>query len=100
MYLFVYFFEEIANELAQLPAAKRRESTRRQPKKVPSYHLTSPKSMQFIREADERAKAKEEKEKQQRALQQNTSLNSSYTIPAGQAKLDTSTTKKLHNLDS
>ena len=46
------------------------------------------------------AKAKEEKEKQQRALQQNTSLNSSYTIPAGQAKMDTSTTKKLHNLDS
>ena len=63
MYLFVYFFEEIANELAPLPAAKRREPTRRQPKKVPSYHLTSPNSMQFIREADERAKAKEEKDK-------------------------------------
>ena len=63
MYLFVCSFEEIANELPPLPAAKRREPTRRQPKKVPSYHLTSPKSMQFIREADERAKAKEEKHK-------------------------------------
>ena len=52
------------------------------------------------RRAAAEAKAKEEKEKQQRALQQNTSLNSSYTIPAGQAKLDTSTTKKFHNLDS
>ena len=59
----MYFFEEIANKLAPLPAAKRREPTRRQPKKVPSYHLTSPKSMQFIREADDRAKAKEQKDK-------------------------------------
>ena len=63
MHLFVHSFEEIANELALLPAAKRREPTRRQPKKVPSYHLISPKSMQFIREADERANAKEEKDK-------------------------------------
>lgn len=44
------------------------------------------------------AKAKEEREKH--TLQQNSSLNSSYTIPAGQAKLNTSTTKKLHNIDS
>ena len=37
-----------------MPEGNRKEPTRRQPKKVPSYHLTSPKSMQFIKEADDK----------------------------------------------
>ena len=47
--------------MVYLPEAnKKKEPTRRPPKKVPSYHLTSSKSMEFIKEADTRAKAKEE----------------------------------------
>ena len=54
----------IAKSMVYLPEAnKRKEPTRRPPKKVPSYHLTSSKSMEFIKEADTRAKAKEEKER-------------------------------------
>ena len=50
--------------MVYLPEAnKRKEPTRRPPKKVPSYHLTSSKSMEFIKEADTRAKAKEEKDR-------------------------------------
>ena len=47
-----------------LPEANRKkEPTRRPPKKVPSYHLTSSKFMEFIKETDTRAKAKEEKDR-------------------------------------
>ena len=48
-----------------LPEAKnsRKEPTRKPPKKVPSYHLTGSKSMEFIKEADATAKEKEEKER-------------------------------------
>ena len=46
-----------------MPEGNRKEPTRRQSKKVPSFHLTSPKSMQFIKEADDRAKIKEEKDR-------------------------------------
>ena len=53
----------LANKVAPLPEGNRKEPTRRQPKKVPSYHLTSPKSMQFIKEADDREKIKEEKDR-------------------------------------
>ena len=49
--------------MAPLPEGNRKEPTRRQPKKVPSYHLTSPKPMQFIKEADDSAKIKEEKDR-------------------------------------
>ena len=49
--------------MAPLSEGNRKEPTRKQPKKVPSYHLTSPKSMQFIKEADDRAKIKEEKDR-------------------------------------
>ena len=54
--MFLYFFEDLdlANKVAPLPEGNRKEPTRRQPKKVPSYHLTSPKSMQFIKEADDK----------------------------------------------
>ena len=37
----------------------RKEPKRKQPKKVPSLHLTGKDSMQFIKEADARTKAKE-----------------------------------------
>ena len=33
------------------------------PKKVPSYHLTGAKSMEYIKKADARTKEKEEKDK-------------------------------------
>ena len=42
---------------------KKKEPTRMPPKKVPSYHLTSSRYMEFIKEADARAKAKEEKDR-------------------------------------
>ena len=42
---------------------KKKEPTRRPPKKVPFYHLISSKSMEFIKEADAKAKAKEEKDR-------------------------------------
>ena len=54
---------DLANKVAPLPEGNRNKPTRRQPKKVPSYHLTSPKSMQFIKEVDDRAKIKEEKDR-------------------------------------
>ena len=41
---------------------KKKEPTRGPPNKVPSYHLTNRKSMDFIKEADAKAKAKEEKQ--------------------------------------
>ena len=50
--------------MVYLPEAnKKKEPTRRPPKKVPSYHLTSSKSMEFIKEADTRANSKEEKDR-------------------------------------
>ena len=42
---------------------KKKEPTRRPPKKVPFCHLTSSKSMEFIKEADAKAKAKEKKDR-------------------------------------
>ena len=44
------------------------ESKRRQPQKVPSYHLTGNKSMKFIKEADARAKEKELRDKKTEAI--------------------------------
>ena len=41
----------------------KKEPTRRPPKKVPSYHLTSNRSMELIKKAGARAKAKEEKDR-------------------------------------
>ena len=54
---------DLANKVTQLPEGNRKQPTRRQLKKVLSYHLTSPKSMQFIKEADDRAKIKQEKDR-------------------------------------
>ena len=48
----------MAKEVLPLPENARKESKRRPPKKVPSYHLTGPASMQYIKDADTRAKAK------------------------------------------
>ena len=51
----------MANKILPLPEKGRRESTRKPPKKVPSWHLTSPGSMKYIKDVDTRAKAKEAK---------------------------------------
>ena len=40
-----------------------KEKRRVPPKKVPSYHLTGAKSMEYIKKADARIKEKEEKDK-------------------------------------
>ena len=54
----------MAEKVLPLPKDGRKvESKRRQPQKVPSYHLTGDKSMKFIKEADARAKEKELKDK-------------------------------------
>ena len=37
---------------------RKKETTRRAPKKVPNFHLTGPESMEYIKEADDRAKEK------------------------------------------
>ena len=47
-----------------LPEGARKVETKRRPaNKVPSYHLTGDKTMKYIKEADERAKEKELKDK-------------------------------------
>ena len=42
---------------------KENKTKRRVQKKVPSYHLTGAKSMEYIKKADARTKEKEEKDK-------------------------------------
>ena len=42
---------------------KENKTKRRVQKKVPSYHLTGAKSMEYIKKADVRTKEKEEKDK-------------------------------------
>ena len=44
-----------------LPTEGRKESTRRPPKKVPSFHLTGVKAMKYVEEADTRTKEKKNK---------------------------------------
>ena len=44
-----------------LPTEGRKESTRRPPKKVPSWHLTGAKAMKYVEEADSRTQEKKTK---------------------------------------
>ena len=68
----VYFFYGLllssflvhAKDLVPVPKKPEKESTRRPPKKVPSWHLTSDASMQYIKNSDERKS--EEKKKQEK----------------------------------
>ena len=54
----------MAESVLPLPEeAKKVETKRRPANKVPSYHLTGDKTMKYIKEADERAKEKELKDK-------------------------------------
>ena len=49
----------MAKKVLPLPEKRRKNViTRRLPKKVPSYHLTGPESMEYIKEADARANDK------------------------------------------
>ena len=53
----------MAESLLPLPEEARKLETKRRANKVPSYHLTGDKTMKYIKEADERAKEKELKDK-------------------------------------
>ena len=56
----------MAESVLPLPEEARKvekETKRRSANKVPSYHLTGDKTMKYIKEADERAKEKELKDK-------------------------------------
>ena len=46
-------------DIISLPKMEEKKGNRRLPKKVPNWHLTSPESMEFIKEADARNKDKE-----------------------------------------
>ena len=46
-------------DIISLPKMEEKKGNRRPPKKVPNWHLTSPESMEFIKEADARNKDKE-----------------------------------------
>ena len=48
-------------DIVSLPKRPENLTTRRPPKKVPNWHLTSQESMEFIKEADIRNKEKENK---------------------------------------
>ena len=55
----VLVIKDLANNVLPLPTqGRKKETTRKAPKKVPSFHLTGPESMEYIKEADERAKEK------------------------------------------
>ena len=54
----------MAESVLPLPEEARKVETKsRSANKVPSYHLTGDKTMKYIKEADERAKEKELKDK-------------------------------------
>ena len=44
-----------------LPTGGRKESTRRPPAKVPSWHLTGKKAMKYVNDANTRKEAKQNK---------------------------------------
>ena len=54
----------------------RRDPKRKQPKKVPSIHLTGQESMKFIQEADARTKAKEAQVAKEDKIKKETVKNS------------------------
>ena len=55
----VLVIKDLANNVLPLPTqGRKKETTRKAPKKVPSFHLTGPESMEYIKEADDRAKEK------------------------------------------
>ena len=57
----VLVLKDLANNILPLPTqGRKKETTRIQgaPKKVPNFHLTGPESMEYITEADGRAKEK------------------------------------------
>ena len=57
--MFYFVIEELAKRVLPLPEKGRKTvTTRRPPRKVPSYHLTGAQSMKYIKEADARAKEK------------------------------------------
>ena len=57
----MFVCKELAGKLLPIPEDGRREPTRRQAKKVPSWHLTGKKTIQYVKEADSRSKEKKAK---------------------------------------
>ena len=52
----------LLQDILQLPKRIKKQSTRAQPAKVPSWHITSPESLKFIEDANKRQKEKQKKE--------------------------------------
>ena len=63
VFVFLWYLRTGRKGLPLPKDGRKVESKRRQPQKVPSYHLTGNKSMKFIKEADARAKEKELRDK-------------------------------------
>ena len=65
---------------------KENQTKRRAPKKVPSYHLTGAKSMEYIKEADARTKEKEEKDKKTELVKKRSSKETQIIRKKGKMK--------------
>ena len=63
MFLYLVVQAEVhASDLVDMPVYVRKTPTRKAPSQPPSWHLTSPETLKYIEEADERAKEKEIKQ--------------------------------------
>ena len=57
--LVLLVLKDLAKKVLPLPTkGRKKETTRRPSKKVPNFHLTGVESMEYIKEADARAKEK------------------------------------------
>ena len=71
-----------------LPKDDKENQTKRRvpPKKVPSYHLTGAKSMEYIKKADARTKEKEEKDKKTELVKKRSSKETQIRRKKGKTK--------------
>ena len=63
-YLFftLVYIDVHAKDLVTMPQKPEKETTRRPAKKVPSWHLTNQKTLNYIQEADDKKKAEKKKQ--------------------------------------
>ena len=60
----------MVKDLIQIPKIQPRTSTRRPPKKVPNWHLTSDESLKYIEESNKRTTEKESKKEKENKIKQ------------------------------